>query len=288
MPMRILIAGARGMLGTDLVEELGPAHQVAGLGHGDLDITDAEHCKARVFEAHPEIVINAAAMTDVDGCESREEEAFLVNGHGAGNLAAAAAAIGSAVIHFSTDYIFDGTKDEPYCEEDTPNPRSIYGKSKLAGEQLVRAFCADHLILRTSWVFGSHGKNFIRTIAQAARRRGTLRVVNDQRGSPTCTIDLARYTRRMLEAGCRGTYHLTNSGSCTWYELAARVVEWLGLDVPVLPVASTEYPRPASRPANSVLANGRLARERFPLMRPWQEAAEEYVKTGLRRVTNDE
>ena len=281
--MRILIAGATGMLGTDLLEELGGAHQVAGLGHGDLDITDAEQCKARVFEVHPEIVINAAAMTDVDGCESREEEAFLVNGQGAGNLAAAATAIGSVVIHFSTDYIFDGTKDRRYCEEDKPNPRSVYGKSKLAGEQLVRTLCPDHLILRTSWVFGSHGKNFIRTIAQAARRQGTLRVVNDQRGSPTYTIDLARYTRKMLEARCRGTYHLTNSGSCTWYELAARVAEWLGLDVPVLPVASTEYRRPASRPANSVLANGRLARERFPLMRPWQEAAEEYVKTGLQR-----
>jgi dTDP-4-dehydrorhamnose reductase len=281
--MRILIAGARGMLGTDLLEELGTVHQVTGLGHGDLDITDAERCRARVFEVHPEIVINAAAMTDVDGCESREQEAFLVNGQGAGNLAAAATAIGSVVIHFSTDYIFDGTKDRPYCEEDKPNPRSVYGKSKLAGEQLVRTLRPDHLILRTSWVFGSHGKNFIRTIAQAARRQGTLRVVNDQRGSPTYTIDLARYTRKMLEARCRGTYHLTNSGSCTWYELAARVVEWLGLDVPVLPVASTEYRRPASRPANSVLANGRLAREGFPLMRPWQEAAEEYVKTGLQR-----
>ena len=199
---------------------------------------------------------------------------------------AAAAGIGSAIVHFSTDYIFDGTKDAPYCEEDSPNPRNVYGKSKLAGEKLVRALCPDHLILRTSWVFGRHGKNFIRTIALAARRRGTLRVVNDQRGSPTYTIDLARHARKLLEAGCRGTYHVTNSGSCTWYELAVSVVEWLGLGVPVLPVASTEYPRPASRPSNSVLANGRLAREGLPLLRPWQEAGEEYVKAYLRR--NDE
>ncbi len=280
--MRILITGAEGMLGTDLAQELGRAHDVLGLGRKGLDIADRAQCSEKIAQFLPDVVINAAGMTDVDGCETRQEEAYQVNGQGPGNLAAAAARTGCVLVQYSTDYIFDGTKQGSYCEDDTPNPQSVYGKSKWCGEETVRSLNPDHLILRTSWVFGRNGSNFIRSIAGAARDGKALRVVDDQRGSPSYTLDLAVHTRMMLEAGCRGTYHLTNGGSCTWYALAVQVVRWLGLEeVTVTPVSTAEFPRPAARPPNSVLANARIEREGLPRMRPWQEAAKDYIETCL-------
>lgn len=280
--MRILIAGAGGMLGADLVRAMSPANDLCALGRDRLDITDNARCREIVREFGPDIVICAAAMTDVDGCETQADRAFRVNADGAGHLAEAAALAGACIVHYSTDYVFDGTRLEPYRESDPTNPISVYGKSKLMGELRVRNACAEHLLLRTSWLFGSNGRNFIRTIAGAAREGRELRVVHDQRGSPTYTSDLARYTRTMLEAGCRGTYHLTNRGSCSWYELACRVVEWIVPGgVPVTPVSTADYPRPAARPANSVLANDRLKHEGLPLMRGWEEAAEQYVCAHL-------
>ncbi len=152
-------------------------------------------------------------------------------------------------MQYSTDYIFDGLKKEAYLEEDSPNPQSVYGKSKLAGEDSVRRYCPNHLILRTSWLFGRNGANFIRTIVHAAQQGAHLRVVNDQKGSPTYSKDLALFTRKMIESGCRGTYHVTNSGSCTWFDLASRAVEWAGLQaVPMAPVSTSEFQRPAPRP----------------------------------------
>jgi dTDP-4-dehydrorhamnose reductase len=280
--MKILIAGSQGMLGTDLMEKLGLCHQVQGLGRGELDIRDANQCMRRVEDFRPDIVINAAAMTNVDGCELNVEEAFLVNGQGSENLAAAAAAFNSLVVYYSTDYVFDGAKEKPYRESDTPNPQSVYGRSKLRGEEKARAMTQDHLILRTSWLFGCNGKNFIRTIVSAARKREPLRVVDDQKGSPSFTRDLAAHTRIMLERGCRGTYHVTNSGSCSWYELAKQAVQWAGVtDASLIPVTTPEFPRPARRPANSVLANERLDQEGFPRLRPWQEAVQDYIRTCL-------
>lgn len=276
--MKILIVGHLGMLGTDLMKETGSRHEVCGVDRQELDIVDREQCLELLGNFRPDSVINAAALTQVDYCETHEEEAFLINGYGAGNLAEAAASVGALLVHYSTDYIFDGQKAGPYLEEDAPKPRSAYGRSKLRSEELVRSNGKDHLILRTAWLFGQNGVNFIRTILGAAKQGQPLRVVNDQKGSPTYSRDLAAHTIRMIEAGCRGTYHLTNSGSCTWYQLAASAVEWAGLkDVQVLPVTTAEFPRPAPRPANSVLANARLKREAFPPMRPWQAAAREYV-----------
>jgi dTDP-4-dehydrorhamnose reductase len=221
-------------------------------------------------------------LTDVDYCESHEEEALLVNGQGTANLAAASHATRALLIYYSTDYIFDGTKDAGYQEEDSPNPLNVYGKSKLRGEEFVRALCPEHLILRTSWLFGCHGKNFIRTIVSAARERRPLRVVDDQRGSPTYTRDLAACTLAMLEAGCRNTYHVTNSGWCTWYELALRSVEWAGVTgASVEPVKTHQYPRPARRPACSILVNTGLLRKELLPMRPWQEAVRSYISTCL-------
>jgi dTDP-4-dehydrorhamnose reductase len=206
-----------------------------------------------------------------------------VNGTGAGNLAQASAKSGALLVHYSTDYVFDGFKTDAYLEEDAPNPRSVYGKSKLSGEEMIRRYCPDHLILRTSWLFGRNGPNFIRTIVNAAQQGKPLRVVNDQRGSPSYSKDVAVHTRRMIQSGCRSTYHLTNSGSCTWYELAVKSLEWAGIEVcNVAPVSTREYPLPAPRPANSILANARLERDGLPMMRPWQAAAREYVEHCLK------
>jgi dTDP-4-dehydrorhamnose reductase len=282
--MKVLIAGCLGMLGTDLMAAFSPVHDVIGLDLPEMDIAVLEQCDARMQELRPDVVINAAAFTRVDDCETQEKKAFLVNGHGAGNLSKAAASTGSLFVHYSTDYIFDGLKSEAYLEEDAPNPKSIYGKSKLLGEDLIRRNCPNHLIIRTSWLFGRNGPNFIRTIVDLARKGAPLRVVDDQRGSPTYSRDLAAYTLKMIAAGCRSTYHVTNSGSCTWFELASRAVQWAGIEgVSIAPVPTSEFPRPAPRPANSILANARLKQDGLALMRPWQTAAREYIEHHLKQ-----
>jgi dTDP-4-dehydrorhamnose reductase len=281
--MRILIVGARGMLGTDLVSAFGNGNDVTGLDIEELDITDEAQCRAQIEALRPAVIVNAAAMTRVDDCESREEEAFRVNALGAGNLAAAASDAGAWLVHYSTDYVFDGRKRDPYLEEDPPSPLGVYGRSKLRGEELVRTRYAGHLIIRTSWLFGANGPNFIRTILGAAREGRQLRVVSDQRGSPTYTVDLALHSVRLVDAGGRGTYHVTNSGSCTWYELARFALDCAGMgDIDIEPVTTAEYPRPARRPANSVLANARLIREGFVAPRHWTGA----VRDHIRRTTN--
>jgi len=280
--MKILIVGSKGMLGTDLVKEYAGRHSVHALDLPDLDIAMPEQCRSAVEAGRPDIVVNAAALTDVDYCESHREEAFRVNAAGAGNLAEAAAQAGAAFVHYSTDYVFDGQRPEPYEEEHPPHPVSVYGMSKLKGEELVRSACPAHLIVRTSWLFGPHGRNFIRTIVAAARNGGPLRVVHDQRGSPTYTKDLASWTRMLCERGCRGIYHVTNDGVCSWYDLASSAVRWAGMEeVEVAPVTTAEFPRPAQRPANSALANARLRKEGLPTMRDWKAATKEYVETCL-------
>jgi dTDP-4-dehydrorhamnose reductase len=267
------------MLGTDLVQKFQSAHEVIGMDLAEMDITDPHQCRERLEVVRPAVTICAAAMTAVDHCETHEREALLVNGSGPGFLAASAASVGSSLVHYSTDYIFDGRKRDPYLEDDEPNPLSAYGRSKLAGDENVRRNNPKHLILRTSWVFGPHGKNFIRTILDAGRNGGPLRVVHDQIGSPSYTRDLAAHTLMMVDAGCSGTFHLTNSGHCSWFELARCALDWGGMSkVEVFPITAAELGRPAARPANSVLANARLAREGFPMMRPWQQAVEEHVR----------
>jgi dTDP-4-dehydrorhamnose reductase len=276
--MRIVIVGARGMLGTDLMQAFSDRGELTGLDIDELDITDEARCRARIAAINPNVIINAAAMTRVDDCESRAEEAFRVNALGAGNLAVAASDSGARLVQYSTDYVFDGRKPGPYVEEDPPSPLGVYGRSKLQGEDIVRARCREHLIIRTAWLFGRHGPNFIRTILAAARSGRQLRVVNDQRGSPTYAADLADQSVRLVETGGRGTYHVTNSGSCTWYELARFALDCAGMGiVSVEPATTAEYPRPAPRPANSVLSNARLLREGFPVLRHWTEAVRDYV-----------
>lgn len=279
--MKIMVVGSRGMLGTDLMQALASSAPL-GFDLPEFDITDPRQCHERVKDFGPDVIIDAAALTNVDYCESHEEEALLINGQGTANLAAAAHATSALLVYYSTDYVFDGTKEDGYEEEDPPNPLNVYGKSKLRGEEFVRALCPEHLILRTSWLFGCNGKNFIRTIVSAARQGRPLRVVDDQRGSPTYTRDLAARTLEMVEAGCRSTYHVTNSGWCTWYELARRSVEWAGVAAAsVEPVKTCRYPVPAPRPACSILTNTRLMRAGFPPMRPWQEAVRDFISACL-------
>ena len=283
--MKILIVGNRGMLGSELMAAFqngADRYEIVGLDLPEIDIALPESCREAIDGVRPDVVINAAAFTRVDDCETQRDLAMNVNGEGAGNLAAAAAAAGALFIHNGTDYIFDGNKTEGYREDDKPGPASVYGKSKLLGENLVRRNSPDHMIIRISWLFGANGVNFIRTIVGAARKGNPLRVVDDQRGSPTYAKDVAWQTLKMAAAGCRGTYHVTNGGNCTWYDLAVKAVAWAKIpDISITPVTSSEYPRPAPRPANSILVDTRLLREGLPQMRPWQDAAREYVERHL-------
>jgi dTDP-4-dehydrorhamnose reductase len=277
--MKALIVGNRGMLGTELMRVFSAAGEVTGVDIAELDITDAGQCLDCANRVRPEVIINAAALTAVDYCESHEEEANRVNGDGPGNMAAAAAESGSLLVHYSTDYVFDGRKEAPYAETDPTCPRSAYGRSKLLGEQKVQARSPEHLILRTAWLFGCNGKNFIRTILKAARSGQPLRVVDDQRGSPTNARDLAAHTLRLVQSGEHGIFHAANTGSCSWYELAARSIEWAGMEgVKISPCSTSEYPLPAPRPANSVLAPTRLVSCGVGPMRPWQEAVQDYIR----------
>ena len=283
--MKILIAGSRGMLGSELMSvfsSVPKAYETVGLDLPEIDITLPESCRGAIKVLRPDIVINAAAYVRVDDCETQRDQAMSINGEGAGNLAAAAASVGALFIHYGTDYIFDGSNTGGYKEDAAPNPGSVYGKSKLLGEDLVRRNSPEHMIIRVSWLFGVNGANFIRTIVSAARKGNPLRVVNDQRGSPTYAKDVAWQTLKMAAAGCRGTYHVTNRGDCTWYDLAVKSVAWAKIpDISITPSASSEYPRPAPRPASSILVDTRLEREGLPRLRIWQDAAREYVEQYL-------
>jgi dTDP-4-dehydrorhamnose reductase len=255
------------MLGQDVVAAApGP---VTALARDELDVTDPEAVRAAVSRARPDVVVNCAAFTDVDGCEEQEEKATAVNGAGAGNAAAAAAAAGALIVHVSSDYVFDGTKDTPYVESDATSPLSAYGRSKLAGEAAVRAAAPeDHLIVRSSWLFGSGGRNFVATIAGLAAERDELSVVTDQVGCPTFTGHLARGLVSCAQAGLRGTAHLAGGGRCSWNEFAQEIVRGTGAECRVLPSTTAEMARPAPRPALSAMVT---ERDDLPSLPPWRE-----------------
>ena len=261
----ILILGANGMLGRDLAAAFPDARLC---GHKDLDITDEAAVKAYILAMKPDLVINAAAYTNVDGCEDDRETAFAVNGDAPGYIAAACREVGAVLVHYSTDYVFDGSKTE-YVESDEPNPVNVYGTSKLRGEQNIARNMDDYRIIRTSWLFGRHGKNFVETIRHLSQTNETVRVVTDQVGKPTYTLDLARKTAEIAGYPA-GIYHLTNEGVCSWYEFARAFAP------NVVPCTSAEFPRKARRPAYSVLVNTKTS----PL-RHWKEALEEYLNTTV-------
>lgn len=282
-PERILVTGGKGLLATAIRRVLGEPSSVA-LARPDrdeLDITKLDDALSFVKRFVPDVVINCAAYTRVDECETNAERADRVNGEGAGIMARAAAEHGAKFIHLSTDYVFDGEATKPYQIDDAPGEPgrlSAYGRSKLLGERRVRAANPDALIVRTAWVYGPDGPCFPKTILQLARERPELRVVNDQAGSPTFTLDLARAILRLAETDARGIVHVTNSGACTWYDLARELVQMAGLRVPVIPVTTAEFPRPARRPKYSVLDNSRYIQLTGAPMRPWREAVAEYVR----------
>jgi dTDP-4-dehydrorhamnose reductase len=247
------------MLGRDLVPilrtRLNDPHgeRVIAWGRGQLDIRDRQAVRRRIAELRPALIVNAAAYTDVDGCESNVELAMAVNARSPGEIAAACHQVGAKMIHFSTDFIFDGMSTRPYRIDDAPGPLSVYGRSKWEGEQAVRAAADRHLIVRTSWLFGPHGRNFIEAILSKAREGGRLRVVMDQIGRPTLTVHLSQAVVNLLDIDAEGTFHFANEGQCSWFEFAQAILRQAGLDVSVEPITSEQLNRPARRPAYSVL-----------------------------------
>ncbi|MCX6340005.1 MAG: dTDP-4-dehydrorhamnose reductase [Candidatus Aureabacteria bacterium] len=278
---RILVIGAAGMLGHELMDILSPAWELTGVDIGEVDITDREGTEAYIRELRPHAVVNAAARTDVDGCEGDPDGAFAVNAQGAGYVAAACRAACARMIYLSTDYVFDGRAKKPYREDAATNPQSAYGKSKLAGEQAVRRGLDDYIIVRTSWLFGLHGKNFVDTILRAAARQPVLEVVGDQRGCPTYARDLAKAIGSLLMTDCRGIVNVTNSGVCSWCEYARAILELGGISgVRVNEITSERLSRPAPRPPFSALDGSRYAGLTGAPMRQWREAVGEYMKKG--------
>ncbi len=275
--MKILITGSEGMLGHDLVRVLSTQHQVIATDIDDLDITNLDQTIESIRRIGPDAVIHSAAYTNVDGCESNADLAFQVNALGARNVAIACQENGASMVYFSTDYVFDGEKGSPYLEYDTTNPRSIYGQSKQWGEMLVKEVLMRHCIIRTSWLYGTNGKNFVTTMLDLAKKEQELKVVNDQIGSPTYTLDLARAVLQMLDKPLFGTFHLTNSDICTWYDFALEIFALAGIAVNITPIGSDELKRPAFRPKYSVLKNYMWQLEGFDPLRSYKEALTEFM-----------
>ncbi len=277
---RCVILGHRGMLGSCLrghVQGAAAGWKVDGYDYPEIDITDADSVAGLFDKEPPDILLNCAAWTDVDGAESHVEEAFRVNSVGPELLSHAARRTGAILVHVSTDFVFDGAKKSPYVEDDPPAPATAYGKSKLAGELAVASIAAHHLIVRTAWLYGPGGRNFVDTILQAAREGRDLKVVDDQRGSPTFTGMLSRTIWRLVTAGARGTYHVAGRGACTWYELACSALELAGIEADITPVGTSEFPRPAPRPPNSVLDCSKAEAFLGGKLPGWQEGLREYL-----------
>jgi|SRR5680860_13148 len=278
--MKVLVTGAQGQLGTDVVLCLDrhPAqYQVFGYGRANLDITDASQV-AKTFElVKPDVVIHTAAYTQVDQAETDRDKAYAVNALGTRNLAVEAEKAGSKFVYLSTDYVFDGEKGTPYSESDRTNPQSVYGQSKRAGEEFVLSLSSKYFIVRTSWVYGKYGANFVKTMLRLGREGKPLKVVDDQLGSPTYTVDLARFIQQIIGTEHYGIYHATNSGSCSWYEFAKKIFEVAGMQVELSPCTTADFPRPAPRPAYSVLEHSKIHINGFQDLRPWQEGLKDFL-----------
>ncbi len=278
--MRVLVTGSAGMLGFALRESCPSGVTMLDADLPGIDISDGESVARAFREAKPDAVINGAAFTNVDLCETQESAATAVNGTGAGLVADACSTAGIPLLHVSTDYVFDGTIPAPgeYSEEDATGPLSAYGRSKLVGEQLVRERCPRHWIVRTQWLYGSHGRNFVDTMLKLASEKSELAVVDDQVGSPTCTHDLAPVLWLMLGlAPQHGTYHASNAGSCSWHDFAAEIFRQSGSSVRLKRQSTAQLARPAPRPARSVLSNTRLRDALGTGLPSWQEGLARYL-----------
>jgi dTDP-4-dehydrorhamnose reductase len=279
----LLVIGAKGMLGRDLMGVLQaslPNDEIIGWDIEEIDIQKEEDTVFKIEKLRPDIVVHIAAYTDVDGCELDEEKAFAVNAEGTRHVALAASRCRAKMVYLSTDYVFNGNKREPYLESDSPHPLNVYGRSKLKGEQYVQELVKDTLIIRSQWLYGRYGKNFVTSILQQAGEKRVLSIVNDQIGSPTYTVDLAKAISVLIQFDAQGIFHVANSDLCTWYTFGQAILKLSGMGkVRVIPISSKEFGRPAVRPSYSVLNCQKLKKETGLALRPWSEALKDYLAT---------
>jgi len=287
MTQPVLVVGHRGILGRALLAELSARGvAVQGADVAEMDIADASRVRAVVGQVRPRVVVNCAAFTKVDTCEVERELCFAANARGAGNVAAAAAAVGARLVHISTDYVFDGAADTPYREEALPGPLSVYGESKLVGEWRVASAHRNHLIVRTAWLFGVGGVNFISKILTTAKSGEPLSVVDDQRGSPTYAGHLAAAIANLLDVEYRGVVHVAGSGVASWFDVAGEVLRLTGLAVPLRPISTASLELPAPRPAFSALDTTRYTFLTGRTVPPWQEGVAAYLRE-IRELLSD-
>lgn len=282
--MKVLVTGAQGQLGQDVVSLFDKAgHCVIGCGRNEIDITNMDQCKYVTSVHRPEVIIHCASYTAVDEAETNMDEAYLVNVVGTRNIALAAELVGAKLVYISTDYVFDGKATQPYHEYDNTDPQSVYGKTKRAGELLVQSLCSKWFVIRASWIFGLYGSNFVKTMLRLGREKPFLQVVDDQKGSPTYTVDLVRFLMELIHTEKYGIYHASNSGECTWYEFAEAIFEeayellGLSLSVKVEPCTTDEFPRPAPRPRYSVLEHLAIRNNEFEEFRHWRDALRRFL-----------
>lgn len=275
--MRVLVLGSEGQLGSELSRVL-VDHDLTPARHYEVDVAQLARLIDFARHARPDVIINAAGYTDVDGCETNKEKAFLVNAIGARNAAIAARKVKADLIHISTDYVFDGNKEGPYVESDSAQPLNIYGWSKLLGERMVMEQNPQTFIMRAAWLYGSAGRNFVKTMLTLARDKEEISVVNDQKGTPTFAGDMARQIKLLMDTESYGLYHCTSQGCCTWYEFAREIFRLAGIPVKVIPVTSAEYPRPAKRPATTVLDNLMLRVQGLDIMPTWKDSLAAHIE----------
>jgi dTDP-4-dehydrorhamnose reductase len=276
--MKVVVTGAAGQLGQDVLLELERKnHQAIGTDREQLDITNEDDVLAFISDVKPDVILHCAAYTNVDAAEEDEETAYQVNGIGTKNLAQAAKQTGAKMLYISTDYVFNGTASEPYEVDQPTQPLGAYGRTKLAGEEFVQDILEKFFIVRTAWVFGAYGHNFVKTMLRLGKERGEVGVVHDQVGSPTYTVDLAKFMVELMETDKFGIYHATNSGVCSWYEFAVEIFNQAGLNVKVNPLTTDQFPRPAARPKYSVLSKEKIEQQGLTPLRDWKSALDAYL-----------
>jgi len=278
--MKTLITGGKGQLGRELEKVLlnTGKYEILSPGSGELDITKPGDVQRLILASKPEVIIHAAASTNVDQCELDQDSAYLVNALGTRNVTVAAAKIRAKLVYISTDYVFNGQARRPYTEFGEPDPINIYGKSKLAGERYVTGLSDKYFIVRTSWLYGHYGRNFVKTMLNLAKEKSEVAVVDDQLGSPTYAKDLAYFIAELVQTGLYGIYHASNTGSCSWFDFARAIFKMAGLSqIKVRPISTSELNRPAARPAYSVLDNYCIRLEGLPKFRSWDDALQEFL-----------
>jgi len=277
--MKVLVTGINGQLGYDVVKELEKnGHTAYGTKREDFDLTNEADVHRFVQEVKPDAIIHCAAYTNVDQAETDRETAYNVNGLGTKYLAQAAHEGKAKMVFVSTDYVFDGNGTEPYEVDEPTKPLGVYGETKLAGEKFLQESLEQHFIVRTAWVYGINGNNFVKTMLRLGKERGEVGVVADQVGSPTYTVDLAKFLVELIETDKYGVYHASNSGVCSWYEFAVEIYKQAGLNVKANPLTTEQFPRPAARPKYSVLSKQKLNEQGFTPLRDWKEALSDYLK----------